>query len=170
MATAITSMTQSTPYDAVGAMHHQKPQYTFDQPENYHMKTAAAAANANTRKHRRQHQRTQSDDHTDSGSLTYSAASSINSAGESTDSSFADIMKVLEMHDPNELGPLMKEKGLSPAEYQLIQHQHASLAGQPSFGFRRRSSQVSVTSSLQYSTDGESNILHGADLVSTITG
>ena len=167
MATAISSMTPSS-HDAVGAMH-QKPKYTFDQPD-YHMKSATVAANANTRKHRRQHQRTHSDDPTDSGSLTYSAASSTNSAGESTDSSFADIMKVLDMHDPNELGNLMKEKGLTAAEYHMhLQQQHASLGGHYAHN-KQRSSQASVTSSLQYSTDGESNFLHGADLVSNMTG
>ncbi|CAB9508155.1 expressed unknown protein [Seminavis robusta] len=154
-------------HDAVGAMH-KKTTYTFDQPDNYHM---IAAANANTRKHRRQHQRTHSDDPTDSGSLTYSAASSINSAGESTDSSFADIMKVLDMQDPNELGPLMKEKGLSHADYHRLQQQHAaSLQGQAQAQIKAKSSQASTSSSLQYSTDGESNLLHGTDLVSTVTG
>lgn len=151
--------------------HHHKPTYTFDQPAEYGMRAATAAANANTRKHRsRQHQRTNSEDAdpTDgAGSLTYSAASSINSAGESTDSSFADIMKVLDLQDPQELGSLMKERGLTPAEYQMhLQHQarHSQQAS------NQRSSQASVTSSLQYSTDGESNFLAGTDIVSTITG
>jgi len=169
MATAISTMTPST-RDAVHSSMHQKPKYTFDQ-QDYHMKSVTAAANANTRKHRR-HQRTNSDDAdpTDgSGSLTYSAASSINSAGESTDSSFADIMKVLDMQDPSELGPLMKEKGMSPAEYHMhLQQQHANYPDH--HHHKTRSSQASVASSLQYSTDGESNFLHGTDLVSTITG
>lgn len=138
------------------------------------MKSATAAANANTRRHRKQHSRTPSSDDADptdgGGSLTYSAASSINSAGESTDSSFADIMKVLDMQDPSDLGPLMKEKGLSPTEYHM--HFQPQQANYPSHNPHNkvRSSQASVASSLQYSTDGESNFLHGTDLVSTITG
>lgn len=134
------------------------------------MKSVTAAANANTRKHRR-HQRTNSDDGdpTDgSGSLTYSAASSINSAGESTDSSFADIMKVLDMQDPGELGPLLKEKGISPSEYHMHLQQQANYPAH--HHHKTRSSQASVASSLQYSTDGESNFLLGTDLVSTTTG
>lgn len=146
---------------------HQTTKYTFDQPE-YDMKAATAAANANTRKHRR-HQKTSSTEDGDptdgGGSLTYSAASSTNSAGESTDSSFADIMKVLDMQDPQDLGPLMKDRGMTPAEYHM--HLQQSQNQQP---YKQRSSQASVASSLQYSTDGESNFLHGADLVSTITG
>lgn len=139
------------------------------------MKSATAAAKANTRKHRgrHQHQRTHSSEDADpsdgSGSLTYSAASSINSAGESTDSSFADIMKVLDMQDPSELGPLMKDKGMTPAEYHMHLQQHANYPAHHQHN-KGRSSQVSVASSLQYSTDGESNFLHGAALVSTITG
>ena len=169
MTTALRTMAPST-HHSVGAMH-QKTQYTFDQPD-YHMKSATAAANANTRKHRR-HQRTHSEDAdpTDgSGSLTYSAASSINSAGESTDSSFADIMKVLDMQDPNELGHLMKDKGMSSAEYHMHLQQQANYPSHHQYNNKGRSSQASVASSLQYSTDGESNFLHGADLVSTITG
>jgi hypothetical protein len=163
MATAVHTMAPST---------HQKTQYTFDQASDYHMKSATAAANANTRRHRKQHIRTPSEDAdpTDgAGSLTYSAASSINSAGESTDSSFADIMKVLDLQDPSELGPLIKEKGLSPAEYHMQSQQTANYPSHHPHN-KVRSSQVSVASSLQYSTDGESNFLHGADLVSTITG
>jgi len=145
---------------------HQKPKYTFDQPAEYGMKAATVAANANTRKHRnRQHQRTSSADvdPTDAGSLTYSTTSSINSTGESTDSSFADIMKVLEMQDPSELSSLpIQERGMTPAEYQAVKAQN------PSF-FKPRST-VSVTSSLNYSTDGESNFLAGMDLVSARSG
>ena len=150
------------------------PLYTFDQ--------ADVAANHNTRKHHRQrhhhHSRNNSDvdgDPTDgAGSLTYSAASSINSAGESTDSSFADIMKVLDMQDPSELGPLMKDKGMSPAEYHMhLQQQQYAMSPAHVHHYQNsktRSSQASVASSLQYSTDGESNFLHGTDLVSAIAG
>ena len=168
--TAISNMAQTSTMH-----HHQKPKYTFDQPSEYGMKAATAAANANTRKHRsRQHQRTNSEDAdpTDgAGSLTYSAASSINSAGESTDSSFADIMKVLDMQDPQELGSLMKDRGLTPAEYHMhLQHQQALNPALHSQASKQRSSQASLTSSLQYSTDGESNFLAGTDLISTFTG
>ena len=96
------------------------------------MKAATVAANANTRKHRnRQHQRTSSADvdPTDAGSLTYSTTSSINSTGESTDSSFADIMKVLEMQDPSELSSLpIQERGMTPAEYQAVKAQNPSFS------------------------------------------
>ena len=137
------------------------------------MKAATAAANADTRKHRsRQHQRTNSEDPDptdEAGSLTYSAASSINSAGESTDSSFADIMKVLEMQEP-QVRSLSKDRGMTPAEYQMYQQQQAHNPAYQTHANKNRSSQVSVTSSLQYSTDGESNFLAGADLVSAFTG
>ena len=96
-----------------------------------------------------------------SGSLTYSsAASSIHSAaGESTDSSFADIMKVLD------------GDGKDIAMYLQQQQQSGRIL---------RDGQ-SVAESLAYSTDaesktmtlkseGESTALHGFDLVSTITG
>ena len=97
-----------------------------------------------------------------SGSLTYSsAASSINSQAESTDSSFADIMKVLD-------GP---EGTREIAMY--LQHKEAVAA--------RRQDEKSVAESLAYSTDAESMMrsmvtdaestaLAGADLISTITG
>jgi hypothetical protein len=100
-------------------------------------------------------------DHTDgNGSLTYSAASSINSAGESTDSSFADIMRVLDGQDTNELAAYLKQ--------QAVRH---SLRDEKS-----------VAESWAYSTDAESHMqrsmatdadasgLHGTDLLSTITG
>ena len=155
MTTTISTM-RSTTREALGAPH-QKMQYTFDQPEY----TMADRAAANTRKHRRQHRKYSEDsDPTDgSGSLTYSAASSINSAAESTDSSFADIMRVLDMQDPQQ------NKGMTPAEYHKYL-QRAHLAPQP----HKQRSQTSVASSLQYSTDGESHLLHGTDLVPSITG
>lgn len=69
------------------------------------------------------------------------------------------------MQDPQDLGPLMKDRGMTPAEYHM--HLQQTQNQKP---HKQRSSQASVTSSLNYSTDGESNFLHGADLVSTITG
>ena len=106
-------------------------------------------------------------EHTDSikpsngnGSLTYSAASSINSAGESTDSSFADIMRVLDGHEggSKELAAYLKREAARTTD-------EKSIAGE----------------SLAYSTDAESQMmkslatdaesaLQGADLLSTITG
>lgn len=92
-----------------------------------------------------------------SASLTYSAGSSIASsaAGESTDSSFADIMRVLDVQDSNELAAFMKREGVTDPS-QLTRKSKSSTA-------------VSVTSSLQYSTDGES-ALEGVNVLSTITG
>lgn len=152
-------------------MQASKTTYTFDAFDQPGMKAAHAAANANTRKHRtRQHQRTNSEDAdpTDgAGSLSYSAASSINSAGESTDSSFADIMKVLDMQDPQE----RKDRSMTAAEYHMhLQQQAAYNPAYHAHTGKHRSSQASVTSSLQYSTDGESNFLAGTDLVSNFTG
>ena len=92
-----------------------------------------------------------------SASLTYSAGSSIASsaAGESTDSSFADIMRVLDVQDSQELQAIMKREGVTdPAQY------HRNKA---------KASNVSVASSLNYSTDGES-ALDGVHLLQTITG
>ena len=95
-----------------------------------------------------------------SGSLTYSAASSVHSggsaAGESTDSSFADIMRVLDLQDSKELAALIKKEGVSSA---------GELREKRGFG----TSGVSVASSLNYSTDGES-ALEGAQLLQTIAG
>jgi hypothetical protein len=93
------------------------------------------------------------------GSLTYSATSSVHSGGsatgESTDSSFADIMRVLDLQDdPNEVAGLKKGKGVSSAG--------------ESRG-RRGHSGASVASSLNYSTDGES-LLGGMNLLQTIAG
>ena len=98
----------------------------------------------------------QDDDPTDGGaSLTYSAASSV--TGESTDSSFADIMRVLDIQDNTELAALMKKEGVSSA---LELKEKKGLHG---------NSGVSVASSLNYSTDGESH-LEGTKLLQAITG
>lgn len=94
------------------------------------------------------------DDNDGSGSLTYSAASSIQSAGESTDSSFADIMKVLD--DSKDLAVFLKKNP------------------------QRERDEKSVAESLAYSTDAESHFrslttdaesrLQGADLVESMMG
>jgi len=111
--------------------------------------------------HRKPHRRRGSDDADPSdgtASLTYSAASSVNSggsaAGESTDSSFADIMRVLDMQDSQELKDLIRKEGVSSV---------GELRN------RRLASGQSVASSLAYSTDGESQ-LEGTKLLQTITG
>jgi len=91
-------------------------------------------------------------------SLTYSAASSVNSAtNESTDSSFADIMRVLDGQDSKEVAAYLKKEA-----------------------HRTGRDEKSVAESLAYSTDAESHLrslatdgesaLHGTDLLSTITG
>jgi hypothetical protein len=108
------------------------------------------------------HRRSYSED-TDTdgaGSLTYSATSSVHSggsaAGESTDSSFADIMRVLDLQDSEQLKEIIKKEGVSSIdELQKKRGYH--------------SANVSVASSLAYSTDGESH-LEGTKLLQTIAG
>lgn len=98
-----------------------------------------------------------------SGSLTYSATSSVQSggsaAGESTDSSFADVMRVLDLQDSKELVALIRKEGVSSPE---------ELRAKRGLG-SRSSVTPSVASSLNYSTDGESH-LDGSHLLQTITG
>jgi hypothetical protein len=110
----------------------------------------------------RQHRRSYSED-TDTdgaGSLTYSATSSVQSggsaAGESTDSSFADIMRVLDLQDSEQLKEIIKKEGVSSLD------ELQKKRGYPSGA-------ASVTSSLGYSTDGESQ-LEGTKLLQTIAG
>eukprot|EP00545_Synedropsis_sp_CCMP1620_P003390 CAMPEP_0119009282 /NCGR_PEP_ID=MMETSP1176-20130426/4256_1 /TAXON_ID=265551 /ORGANISM="Synedropsis recta cf, Strain CCMP1620" /LENGTH=269 /DNA_ID=CAMNT_0006961757 /DNA_START=178 /DNA_END=987 /DNA_ORIENTATION=- len=111
---------------------------------------------------KRRHRRGAPSDGDDNGSLTYSSAgSSINSgassaAGESTDSSFSDIMRVLALQEGPELEALMKKEGLDPRTIAKVK---AKAAGDNS----------SVASSLNYSTDGES-ALNGECVITTITG
>jgi hypothetical protein len=135
--------------------------------------------------HRRHHSsnsdsNNEGDDPTDgNGSLTYSAASSINSAGESTDSSFADIMKVLDGQDTHELAAYLKHQAAK-------QHHNNNMNSHSGHGgggtSNRGGDERSVAESLAYSTDAESHMqrsmgtatdasgLHGTDLLSTITG
>lgn len=107
------------------------------------------------------HRRTYSEDtdNTDAGSLTYSATSSVQSggsaAGESTDSSFSDIMRVLDLQDTQQLKDLIEKEGVAS-----VDELHRRRGG---------ASGVSVASSLQYSTDGESH-LEGTKLLQTIAG
>lgn len=90
-------------------------------------------------------------------SLTYSATSSVQSGGsataESTDSSFADIMRVLDLQDTQELKDLIRKEGVT------------SIGELRS---KRMTSGQSVASSLVYSLDGESH-LDGSQL-QTIAG
>lgn len=112
------------------------------------------------RKRSLQHRRKSSDDFSADGnaSLTYSAASSVNSggsaAGESNDSSFADVMRVLDLQDSWELKEFIRKEGTSSIT---------------ELRSRRLSSGQSMASSLAYSTDGESH-LEGTKLLQTITG
>jgi len=110
-------------------------------------------------RHRRNY--SEDTDNTDgAGSLTYSATSSVQSggsaAGESTDSSFADIMRVLDLQDSQQLKDFIKKEGVTSVD-ELSRKKGWSSGG------------VSVASSLAYSTDGESH-LEGTKLLQTITG
>jgi hypothetical protein len=111
--------------------------------------------------HKRRHRRGGSTPEDDTGSLTYSAASSVNSggssaAGESTDSSFGEIMRVLALQDGPELEALMKKEGFDP---KIVAKARARLEDTQS-----------VASSLNYSTDGGESLLHGDGVLTTITG
>ena len=104
-------------------------------------------------------------DNTDgAGSLTYSATSSVQSggsaAGESTDSSFADIMRVLDLQDSDQLKEFIKKEGCTSVDELQKKRGWATNGG---------GGGMSVTSSLAYSTDGESH-LEGTKLLQTIAG
>eukprot|EP00547_Thalassionema_nitzschioides_P001954 CAMPEP_0194202422 /NCGR_PEP_ID=MMETSP0156-20130528/2446_1 /TAXON_ID=33649 /ORGANISM="Thalassionema nitzschioides, Strain L26-B" /LENGTH=250 /DNA_ID=CAMNT_0038927907 /DNA_START=264 /DNA_END=1016 /DNA_ORIENTATION=- len=104
---------------------------------------------------KRRHRRGAPASEDDNGSLTYSAGSSCSSAaGESTDSSFADIMKVLAFQDEPELEALMKREGIDARTLAKA---------------KAKATDLSVASSLNYSTDGES-ALNGEHVLQTITG
>lgn len=104
---------------------------------------------------KRRHRRGAPASEDDNGSLTYSAGSSCSSAaGESTDSSFADIMKVLALQDEPELEALMKREGIDARAFAKA---------------KAKATDSSVASSLNYSTDGES-ALNGENVLQTITG
>jgi len=137
---------------------HQRMEFaTYSMAEDSYHQVGSSQSNSK-RKHRRGAFPTSEDDN---GSLTYSDGTSINSgcsstAGESTDSSFADIMKVLALQDGPELEALMKREG--------IDARALAKAKQKALG-----DTMSVTSSLNYSTDGES-ALNGEHCIQTITG
>ena len=130
----------------------------------YKFDGAFDAAPAVPRRHHRRHPSSTSEnednDPTDgNGSLTYSAASSINSAaGESTDSSLAGIMKVLDVQDSKELALVLEKERAK---------KHAK---------EDRSVAAESQHSLAYSTDAESamrslhtehSALNGTKLVGT---
>lgn len=132
--------------------------YTFDAPAY-----EPAVVSGKKKHHRRIHSKDSEGEDGDpldgSGSLTYSAASSINSAtGESTDSSFADIMRVLDVQDSKELASVLQKQGI---------RQHKD----------ERSVAAESQHSLAYSTDAESHMrslatdgesgLHGTGYLST---
>jgi hypothetical protein len=148
-------------------MAPKKKQMTMAADTTYSMDVPATNKGNKSRRHghrrgspasnhkQRQQTEEQEDPSDGSASLTYSAGSSIASsaAGESTDSSFADIMKVLDVQDSEELVAFMKREGVKePSKYR-----------------QTKTSTMSVASSLNYSTDGES-ALEGAHLLQTITG
>ena len=96
------------------------------------------------------------DDDADGGaSLTYSTTSSVNScsiADESHDSSFADIMRVLDVHDGKDLASFLKR------DYPTTNSKHGD--------------ERSTAESLAYSVDNESYTLqsHVADNESVLQG
>lgn len=127
----------------------------------YQFASSSFVSTGGVKKPGSRHRRTHSED-TDTdgaGSLTYSATSSVQSggsaAGESTDSSFADIMRVLDLQDSEQLKEIIKKEGVSSIDE--LQKKRGYNSG------------ASVTSSLAYSTDGESQ-LEGTKLLQTIAG
>lgn len=114
---------------------------------------------------KKQHRRTHSKDNSEgedgdpldgSGSLTYSAASSINSAtGESTDSSFADILRVLDVQEGKEY--TQKEKA------RMIRDERSVAAESLAYSMDTESHLPSLA------TDAES-ALNGTRYLSTIPG
>ena len=94
----------------------------------------------------------------DEQSLTYSISSSVgglSQTGESTDSSFADVMKVLDLNDTAEIVALMEAEGITDMTAQeYVERAQARAAMHRS----RKAAGVSVADSLAYSVDGESTI------------
>jgi hypothetical protein len=169
--------------------------YTFDTP-TYELASSSGAVGAghgkSKGKHHRRHSSKDSESHdhdpTDgSGSLTYSAASSINSnAGESTDSSFADIMRVLDVQDSKELAAVLQKERARHVNSHFGKHGSQYHHGQHHFhhGDERSIAAGSIAAdsmhSLTYSTDAESHWrslatdgesgLHGTGILGTIAG
>lgn len=118
--------------------------------------------NEAVRQHKQEQHRTPEKD---AQSLTYSATSSVggsSQAGESTDSSFADIMKVLDLNDSAEITALMAAEGITDMSAQeYVQRAHARAAAKRSSGRSVRSGNGSAACSLAYSDDGESTVADG---------
>jgi hypothetical protein len=172
--------------------------YTFDAPA-YEMSSGATGGKKKGKHHHRRQLSSSNNsengndhDPTDgSGSLTYSAASSINStAGESTDSSFADIMRVLDVQDSKELAAVLhKERARhSNSHFGSATSKHSQISRHPyHHGDERSIAAHSIAAeSLTYSTDAESHMrsldmrslatdgefsgLHGTGILATIAG
>merc|ERR1712238_293680 len=90
-------------------------------------------------------------------SATWAVQSGGSAAGESTDSSFADIMRVLDLQDSDQLKEFIKKEGCTSVD-ELQKKRGWSPGGG-----------ASVASSLAYSTDAESH-LEGTKLLQTIAG
>lgn len=140
------------------------PTYTFESTVKSTKKSFKNKKHQKQRGNNKQQHDSDDFDPTDGqGSLTYSAASSVHSggsaAGESTDSSFADIMRVLDLqeNDSKELRVLCQREGVNSV---------GELREKRGFA---ASSNYSVASSLNYSMDGESH-LEGSQLLQTIAG
>lgn len=162
--------------------------YTFETTPTYEL----SSGKKHGKNHRRHNSKDSENNHNDhdptdgSGSLTYSAASSINSnAGESTDSSFADIMRVLDVQDSKELAAvLQKERARhSNSHFGTARGDEQSIAAASAHSLTYstgHSLTYSTGQSLTYSTDAESHMrslatdaesgLHGTGILSTITG
>jgi len=142
--------------------------YTFG--DSYDMPMGKSKKGKHHRRQKSGSSEISEEDNTDgNGSLTYSAASSINSAaGESTDSSLAGIMKVLDVHDSKELAAVLEKERIKS------KHHHPTTTDRSVAG----ESQNSMT----YSKDGESHMgslateqtgqsgLAGTKLLGTIAG
>jgi hypothetical protein len=136
------------------------------------------------RGHRRQSsggsESTNQDDtsHDGSSSLAYSATSSVQSSGmESNDSSFADIMRVLDGQDSKELAVYLKEKAALKASKQKQStgtnpHTVQGASSERSIAGESLAYSTDADSQFQYSyqpslvTEGESP-LHGTEFVNT---
>lgn len=135
-------------------------------------------ASYSRKNNRRSHHHSNDDMDDGNGSLSYSsAASSINSsAAESTDSSFADIMKVLDgQENTRDVVQYLQQHQAARSSFVSHgsgKHDTASVADSLAYSANAES--------LAYSTDAESNVrslatdgesaLHGTDLISTVTG
>jgi hypothetical protein len=108
------------------------------------------------------------------GSLTYSAASSIHSVGESTDSSLADALRGLDVHDSKEIALYLESRRRDEKSVAGESLAYSTVAGE-SVAYS-----TGAGESLAYSTDAESQMrslatdaesrLHGTDYLNSIAG